>query len=159
MQYCHEWKIEEDKFCCRIYMWYMFTKLPKTKEQEENIITFSEYQEMLSVVNPRELITMIWKQYPFITEKEILFQIRKIKQISMEISGGDHVPIIPSPNYRKQLKDAFYIVMEEIGCQLRHEPPPKTREEIWAERQEYMKEYTKKYGKLIISREPNDYWK
>ena len=153
MQYCHEWNIEEDKFCCRIYMWYMFTKLPKTKDQEENLITFPEYQEMLSVMNPRELITMVWKQYPFISEKEILFQIRKVKQISIEISGDDSVPIIPVPNYRKQLKDAFYTVMDEIGDKLRHEPPPKTREELWTETQEYIE----KYGKLIISEDPDDF--
>ncbi len=61
---------------------------------------------------PRELITMVWKQYPFISEKEILFQIRKVKQISIEISGDDPVPIIPVPNYRKQFKDVFYTVMD-----------------------------------------------
>lgn len=153
MQYCHEWTIEEDKYCCRIYTWYMFTKLPKTNEQAEQLITFSEYQAMLPVENPRELITMVWRKYPFISEKEILFQLRKIKQISVELFGDDSVPIIPVPNYRKQLKDAFCIVTDEISSELRHEPPPKTREELWAETQEYIE----KYGKLIISEDPDDF--
>ena len=131
----------------------MFTKLPKTQEQIDNLTTFSEYQEMLSVENPRELITMVWKKYPFISEKEILFQLRKIKQISMELLGDDAVPIIPAKNYRMQLKNAFCSTMDEISLELRHEPPAKTREELWAETQEYIE----KYGKLVVSEDPDDF--
>lgn len=153
MQYCHEWTIEEDKYCCRIYTWYMFTQVPKTQKQADNLATFTEYQVMTLVENPRELITMIWRQYPTISEKEILFQLRKIKQISMELLGDDAVPIIPAKNYRMQLKNAFCITMDEISFELRHEPPAKTREELWTETQEYIR----KYGKIIVSQDPDDF--
>ena len=153
MEYCHEWTIEEDKYCCRIYTWYMFTKVPKTSDQTDNLLTFTEYKEMQAIENPRELITKVWKQYPFISEKEILFQLRKIKQISTELLGDDYVPIFPAPNYRTQLKDAFCIIMDEISLELQHEPPPKTKAELWSETQEYIE----KYGKLIISEDPDDF--
>ena len=153
MQYCHEWTIEEDKYCCRIYTWYMFTQVPKTQKQADNLATFTEYQVMTLVENPRELITMIWRQYPTISEKEILFQLRKIKQISTELFGDDHVPILPTQIYRKQLKNAFYTTMDEISHELRHEPPTKTREELWTETQEYIR----KYGKIIVSQDPDDF--
>jgi hypothetical protein len=132
----------------------MFTQVPKSPDQADNLATFAEYEEMQAVENPRELITKIWTQYPFISEKEILFQLRKIKQISTELLGDDFVPILPAPNYRIQLKDAFCLVMDEIGCELRHEPPPKTKAELWAETQEYIQ----KYGKLIISEDPDDFF-
>ena len=154
MEYCHEWTIEEDKYCCRIYTWYMFTQVPKSPDQADNLATFAEYEEMQTVENPRELITKVWTQYPFISEKEILFQLRKIKQISTELLGDDCVPILPAPNYRTQLKDAFCIIMDEISCELRHEQPSKTRNELWKETQEYID----KYGKIIVSEDPDEFF-
>ncbi len=153
MQYCHEWTAEEDKCCCRIYIWYMFTKAPKTQEQADNLATFTEYKKMLAVESPRELITMIWRQYPIISEREIAHKLQKIKQISTEVLGDDYVPIIPFRHYRKRLKDIFCTTMDEIGRELRHEPPPKTKEELWAEKQEYIE----KYGKFIVSEDPDDH--
>ncbi len=132
----------------------MFAKLLKTKEQADNLTTFTEYQKMLAVENLHELITTIWRKYPFISEKEILFHLRKIKQISTELLGDDYVPIIPKQNYRKQLKAAFCIAMNEVSGELRHDPPSKTRAELWAKTQEYIE----KYGKLIICEDPDDFF-
>ena len=71
----------------------------------------------------------------------------------MELLGDDAVPIIPAKNYRMQLKNAFCITMDEISLELRHEPPAKTREELWTETQEYIE----KYGKLVVSEDPDDF--
>jgi len=154
MEKGHAWTVEEDRYCCRIYIWYMFALQPEQDKAKYNLRPFAEYKRMLEIKSPNSLIGEISNVFD-ISEREISVRLQKIKAISNEMHRRDDtVPIRPFNRYTKQLKDIFLTVIDEIGQEIRKATFPNNIEERMAVAQEKINEC----GRVLISEDPDDNW-
>jgi len=149
MEECHAWTIEEDAYCCRMYIWYMFALQPEADKRNCDLRPFPEYKKMLEIKSPKSLIKEVTDFFD-ISEKEISIRFQKIKGISNELHRKDDlVPIRPCRRYPKQLQEVFLLTIDEIGQELRKKALPSLIEKRMAVAQDKINEC----GRDLISQD------
>lgn len=124
MKECHEWSFEEEFFCSKKYIWFLFSSLPKEEQEASNLNEFIEFRAISNLKNPRDLINHIYTRFPYIAQREIEHKIKQIKHLSNElIRRDDLLPIAPHPFCSDKLKLTFECAAESIHFTLNHEIP------------------------------------
>jgi len=145
MEFCHEWTYDEEIFCCKKYIWFMFKNLPDNEKTDVDLTEYDSFREVCKYLTIYDLISGISDHYKHIPLREIEHKFKQIKQVSNDFNQRDDcVCISPHSYYSVQLKKAFGVAADDVHRELTHEPPPETIEERNARDIE-------KRGKIIVS--------
>ena len=153
MKACYKWTYEEELFCCKKYIWFMFKSHPEEEKAEYNLTEYDSYREICKFETIYDLIDEISEQYKHIPIKSIERKFRQIKKASNDdCKKDDFVALAPYGRYSKQLERALGDAFDEVHREVTHEPPPETIEERYAR----IERDIEKHGTIIVSRDSFD---
>ena len=150
MEICHEWTYDEEFFCCKKYIWFMFKNLPDNEKADADLTEYDSFLEIAQYRTLYDLMLEVSNRYKYIPLREVEHKFKQIKQVSNDFYGkDDYVCISPHRYYSEQLKKAFGFAADDVHRELTHEPPSETIEE----RNARIARDIEKYCEIIISQD------